>query len=162
MIVVHHARKGHPQAQSLRLTDESLQGSNILLRQAGAVLAIEKLAQGSCTIHTISLKKSWSTETRDDIAGFMIEPSFYGDGLALHYIKDPRIDAPNPGGRPSKAGEVEAAIADFGNEFTMKVLYEKLPAVGQSTVRDVINGLVNSGRLQRRGHGKDTVYSVVA
>jgi hypothetical protein len=161
MALVHHARKGIPQAQNLRLTDESLQGSNILLRQAGAVWSIEKLKQDAGAIHTISLKKSWFTETHDDIAGFVIEPGFYG-GLILRYSKDPRIDAPNSGGRPSKSEAVEATIADFEGEFTTKDLYEKLPAVGQSTVRDVISGLVNSGRLQRRGHGKDTIYSLVA
>jgi RecA-family ATPase len=157
-VLIHHARKSPPQFSNARLGDEAAQGTNMFLRRAGTVLALEKLASGEKIIHSLSIKKSWYGATRDDIAGFEIGPNFYEDGLSLHYIRAPQINAPNPGGRPSKREAIRDTIATLEGEITLSNLVEVLPGVSRATIQSVLSAMVERGELTRTGHGKNVGY----
>jgi RecA-family ATPase len=155
VVVIHHARKGGTKFKTERLSDEDAQGSNIFLREAGAVIVLEKLALAEKTKHVFSLKKSWANATKDDWFGF----EFKEEGLYQKYMKLAFELFPETG--ETKTSMLKRAIMNKEGWFSSSDITHAVPNVSQSYVKKVLSEMVEASLLEVDGRGRNTKYKVI-
>jgi hypothetical protein len=155
IVAVHHARKGNPKFKAERLTIEDAQGSNIFLREAGAVISLEKLEVGERTMHVFSRLKSWAQKTQPDWFGFEItEGGFYDRHQKLVFELFPSTGA-------TKRDALRRAILGRPDCFSFADVAEDLQGVSESLIRKVLLELTEARLLEAEGAKKSRKYRVI-
>jgi hypothetical protein len=152
IVVVHHARKGNPKFKTERLSIEDAQGSNIFLREAGAVVTLEKMDVGGKTLHVISRLKSWAKKTQDAWFGFeIIEGGFYDKHQKLTFELFPATGA-------TKSDALRRGILGLADWFTRDDIKNAFPDYGEPLVKKILHELTDAGLLETEGQKRGVKY----
>ena len=154
IVVTHHARKGNPKNRHERLSIEDAQGSNIFLREAGAVIALEKLNVGDKTLHVFSRMKSWIKPTQDDWFGFqIIEEGFYEKYLKLAFELFPGTGA-------NRSEALRRSILGREGWFTRGDIIAAHPSISESLIKKILTELTEACLLEVNGEKRWARYRV--
>ena len=155
IVVTHHARKGNPKNRNERLSVEDAQGSNIFLREAGAVIGLEKLNIGDKTLHVFSRMKSWTKPTQDDWFGFqIIKEDIYEKHLKLTFELFPGT------GGSSKSEALRQAILGREGWFVRGDIIAAQPDISEGLIKKILAELVDVHLLEANGEKRWTKYRV--
>ncbi|MDR1514829.1 MAG: AAA family ATPase [Synergistaceae bacterium] len=155
IVVIHHARKSGTKFKTERLSDEDAQGSNIFLREAGAVIVLEKLTLAEKTKHVFSLKKAWAKPTKDDWFGFEFkEEGFYQKYTRLAFELFPETGE-------TKTSILKRVIMNKDGWFSSGDIMHAVPNVSQSYAKKILSEMVEASLLEVDGKGKNTRYKVI-
>jgi RecA-family ATPase len=155
IVVTHHARKDGTKFKPGRLSAEDAQGSNIFLREAGAVIVLEKLSLAEKTIHVFSLKKSWANPTKDDWFGF----EFKETGLYDTYTRLAFELFPDTG--ETKTSVLKRVIAERDGWFSIGDIERDAPNISRTLIKRVLSEMAEASLLEKSGSGKGTKYQVI-
>jgi hypothetical protein len=136
IVIIHHARKGNTQFKKERLTEEDAQGSNIILRQPGAVYLIERLKLEERQLTVFSLRKDWGDGEQDDWFGYEIKRGFYDEKKHLVFELYPNTGS-------DKGGIIKNAISSQSGWFSFGDVQKRLPGVSESYIRKILNAMAN-------------------
>ena len=153
VVAVHHARKGNSKMKGERLTIEDSQGSNIFLRQAGAVISLEKMNTGEKEIFVFSRMKSWMLPTLADWFCFnFVQVDIYSKRLKMEFSLSPNVGS-------KKKDELQRLILSQSDWFGLKDIMED-SGCSAAHIQRIINELKNAGELETTGKGNQTKYKV--
>jgi hypothetical protein len=155
IVVIHHARKNGTKFKPGRLSAEDAQGSNIFLREAGAVIVLEKLTLAEKTIHVFSLKKSWANPTKDDWFGF----EFKETGLYDTYTRLAFELFPDTG--ETKTNVLKRVIAERDGWFSVGDIEKDAPNASRALIKKVLSEMAEASLLEKSGVGKATRYQAI-
>jgi hypothetical protein len=156
IVVIHHARKDGTKFKPGRLSAEDAQGSNIFLREAGAVIVLEKLSLAEKTIHVFSLKKSWANPTTDDWFGF----EFKETGLYDTYTRLAFELLPDTG--ETKTSVLKRAIAERDGWFSVGDIEKDAPNTSRTLIKMVLSEMAEASLLEKDGKGRGAKYRVIS
>ncbi len=163
--LVHHPRKKKGFERKDRMHLDDVIGTSTLTRKAGFVVGVEILQDAKEPEVFVSVLKNW-TGKRGDLFSFTIH-----GGESIYTGKSEIIgltvnDNPVPPA-PDTRGAVEAFVFDIqipGEKFSAsdvaKYLREVGNPVGDTMLKKYLAELTDSGRLEKQGKTKNTLYWV--
>jgi hypothetical protein len=156
IVIIHHARKDGTRFKPGRLSAEDAQGSNIFLREAGAVIVLEKLTLAEKTVHVFSLKKSWATPTKDDWFSF----EFKETGLYDTYTRLAFELFPDTG--ETKTSALKRAITERDGWFSIGDIEKAAPNTSRALIKRVLSEMTEAALLEKDGRGRGAKYQVIS
>jgi len=149
ILVNHHSRKYLTAKEEYTIWMDDCQGSNIIARSAGHMLAIDKKKPDGEDLFTVKTVKSWFK--------FIKKFNFSIDNN--HLVIDLN---PDPGGTTEDL--VLSTLQEtfgYGNNFKMEKAQEACllrHSINKRTARDKIGKLVNKGKIRKKGENKGAHY----
>jgi archaellum biogenesis ATPase FlaH len=155
IVAVHHARKGDTKYKKDRLSIDDAQGSNIILRQSGAVYVVERLNHDDRQMTVFSLKKDWGDGEQDDWFGYEIKRNFYDDGKHLIFDLYPNVDN-------DKGEAIKNAILSQTDWFAFSDVRKHIsPNISDAYIKKILKAMSKGALLETEGAGRGARHRVV-